>query len=372
MKKILALLLALSMLFALTACGRKDKNTPTGESTGATTSTTESTNDVTNSTENTTQDVTESTTGGETTTPPATTPPTTTPPATTPPATTPPTTTPPTTTPPTASHTHSYSDKITTAATCDKEGVKTFTCSCGHAYTEKIPAIGQHTWSRYAVYTRSTATSVGEARRNCQTCTAYESKEIPKLEDKEWSVDNTINITGTAYEAFVRDYTHFYAEENLESDYYGVTIKVPRFGEDKWYQDLYNFFPTNTLIARISILQRDGLGLAQTAMESTLSTDAYNWEELFKDMLAIVRANFTIGDPTFTGITGTSQKWNSIDEIPFKDIETVRMKAPVLGKDGTQLFGEDGTPVTCTLSCSRRSNDYHVYFSLSLLTVQGF
>ena len=35
-------------------------------------------------------------------------------------------------------HTHSYTSKVTTAATCTKEGVKTFTCSCGDTYTEKI------------------------------------------------------------------------------------------------------------------------------------------------------------------------------------------------------------------------------------------
>ena len=56
MKKIIALLLALSMLFALTACGGDDKNTPTGESTGETTSTTESTNDATDGTQSTTED----------------------------------------------------------------------------------------------------------------------------------------------------------------------------------------------------------------------------------------------------------------------------------------------------------------------------
>ncbi|MBQ6890581.1 MAG: hypothetical protein IJN53_06175, partial [Oscillospiraceae bacterium] len=39
-------------------------------------------------------------------------------------------------------HKHSYSEKITTAATCDKAGVKTFTCSCGASYTEAIPALG--------------------------------------------------------------------------------------------------------------------------------------------------------------------------------------------------------------------------------------
>ena len=101
MKKNLALLLALIMLLAMTACGKNEEGTPTDESTGATTNTTESTNDTTDDTQNGTQGTTESTTGGdttETTAPPTTTPPTTTPPTTTSP-TTPPATTPSTTTP---------------------------------------------------------------------------------------------------------------------------------------------------------------------------------------------------------------------------------------------------------------------------------
>ncbi len=39
-------------------------------------------------------------------------------------------------------HTHSYTSKITAAATCTAPGIKTFTCSCGDKYTEEIPALG--------------------------------------------------------------------------------------------------------------------------------------------------------------------------------------------------------------------------------------
>lgn len=39
------------------------------------------------------------------------------------------------------SHTHSYTEKITLEATCEKEGVKTFTCVCGNSYTEPVPAL---------------------------------------------------------------------------------------------------------------------------------------------------------------------------------------------------------------------------------------
>ena len=39
-------------------------------------------------------------------------------------------------------HTHSYTSSVTTAATCTTAGVKTYTCGCGHSYTQAIPATG--------------------------------------------------------------------------------------------------------------------------------------------------------------------------------------------------------------------------------------
>ncbi|MBQ4322931.1 MAG: hypothetical protein IJC19_03225, partial [Clostridia bacterium] len=63
MQKIVALLLTLSMLFALTACGGNDESAPTGENTKGTTSTTKSTHSIKDDTENNTQGTAESTTG---------------------------------------------------------------------------------------------------------------------------------------------------------------------------------------------------------------------------------------------------------------------------------------------------------------------
>lgn len=41
-------------------------------------------------------------------------------------------------------HTHSYTSEVTTAATCTKNGVRTYTCECGASYTEAIPATGHN------------------------------------------------------------------------------------------------------------------------------------------------------------------------------------------------------------------------------------
>lgn len=50
-------------------------------------------------------------------------------------------------------HTHKYTDKVTTKATCKSEGVKTFTCNCGDTYTETIAKSTTHTFNNGATCT---------------------------------------------------------------------------------------------------------------------------------------------------------------------------------------------------------------------------
>lgn len=70
----------------------------------------------------------------------------------------------------TKAHAHSYTKKITKAATCSNDGVATFTCSCGSSYTETIKATG-HTvvW----VYSRRPSIyRTGLKHKECSSCHA--------------------------------------------------------------------------------------------------------------------------------------------------------------------------------------------------------
>lgn len=46
----------------------------------------------------------------------------------------------------TAEHSHSYTSAVTKQPTCGATGVRTYTCTCGHSYTEEIAATGNHTY----------------------------------------------------------------------------------------------------------------------------------------------------------------------------------------------------------------------------------
>ena len=145
MKKILVLFLTAVMLFALAACG---EDTSTADTTGTT---------QTASPETTGEGKAPSdTTGGDTTAAA--------------------TETDKTTETDAPEHTHSYSSAVTKEASCGEDGTKTFTCSCGDTYTEKIAATG-HKWGEWEIKTHAFIDKAGSEERVCSACSSAETRE---------------------------------------------------------------------------------------------------------------------------------------------------------------------------------------------------
>ncbi|MBE6686945.1 MAG: hypothetical protein E7591_06900 [Ruminococcaceae bacterium] len=67
----------------------------------------------------------------------------------------------------TATHTHTYTSSVTTAATCTSAGVRTYRCSCGDSYTEAIAALG-HSYT--SSVTEATCTTDGYTSYMCSRC----------------------------------------------------------------------------------------------------------------------------------------------------------------------------------------------------------
>ena len=68
-------------------------------------------------------------------------------------------------------HEHAYTETVTTEATCETDGVKTFTCDCGDSYTETIEAM-EHNYETVAdSEVSATCTNDGkEADTKCSLC----------------------------------------------------------------------------------------------------------------------------------------------------------------------------------------------------------
>ena len=68
-----------------------------------------------------------------------------------------------------APHEHSYTEAVTTKASCETDGVKTFRCDCGDSYTEAIPATG-HSFTSYVYNEDATYTADGTETATCDNC----------------------------------------------------------------------------------------------------------------------------------------------------------------------------------------------------------
>jgi hypothetical protein len=93
---------------------------------------------------------------------------------------------------------HTWSEEITTPATCNQKGAKTLSCTvCGTTKTADIP-MTDHTWNEGEVTTEATEDSTGVKTYTCTTCgTATKTEEIPALEhthkvaEDEWRSNDT-------------------------------------------------------------------------------------------------------------------------------------------------------------------------------------
>ncbi len=76
---------------------------------------------------------------------------------------------------PTEAHEHTYTETITTEATCEADGVKTFTCECGDTYTEPIATQG-HIFETYTSNNDATYTADGTETAKCNNCEVTDTR----------------------------------------------------------------------------------------------------------------------------------------------------------------------------------------------------
>ncbi len=74
-----------------------------------------------------------------------------------------------------APHEHNYVETITTEATCEADGVKTFTCECGDTYTEPIATQG-HVFETYTSNNDATYTADGTETAKCSNCDVTDTR----------------------------------------------------------------------------------------------------------------------------------------------------------------------------------------------------
>lgn len=75
-------------------------------------------------------------------------------------------------------HTHDYVESVYQAATCTSEGIKRYTCSCGYNYSDFIPATG-HSYDDGVITTDPTCGKDGIKTYTCSSCGDAYTEVIP-------------------------------------------------------------------------------------------------------------------------------------------------------------------------------------------------
>ncbi len=90
---------------------------------------------------------------------------------------------------------HSYTAKVTKEATCGESGVKTYTCVCGDSYTERIPATNKHSYNGI-VTMEPTCGYTGTMRYTCACGSTY-TETIPATGNHDYEEYYTVDIPPT-------------------------------------------------------------------------------------------------------------------------------------------------------------------------------
>ena len=107
-------------------------------------------------------------------------------------------------------HTHRYTSSVTKEATCQTEGVKTFSCSCGAKYVETI-AVKSHTYNKTGVV-QPTCTTQGYTTYSCSCGNSYAANYTSP---SHTYADYVCTVCG--YTTIPQGYTAIYKPEHLNN-----------------------------------------------------------------------------------------------------------------------------------------------------------
>ena len=139
---------------------------------------------------------------------------------------------------------HSYSSKVTTAATCTTAGVRTYTCSkCGDTYTESIAATGHNYTS--AVTKEPTCTTAGVRTYTCQNNSSHTYTESIAATGHSYE-NGYCTVCGAADSGYSPDY---YLVGSINGENYGCEDDYQNLGQYKFVNGkLEVFFETDSYV----------------------------------------------------------------------------------------------------------------------------
>ena len=138
------------------------------------------------------------------------------------------------------------SGKVTTPATCGKDGVRTYTCSlCGATKTESIAATGKHSWNSGVVTKQPTATETGVRTFTCTVCGMTKTETIPVASHTTHTWDGgVVTKAPKAARTGVRTYTCKVCGKTKTEQIPAIFVDVKA---DSWYEDAVDWALENSV-----------------------------------------------------------------------------------------------------------------------------
>ena len=124
-------------------------------------------------------------------------------------------------------HTHAYT-ATTVEPTCTENGLTTYTCACGDTYTETIPATGKHTWDGGRVTKAATCGNEGIRTYSCTSCSKGSYTEIIPATGKHTWDSGKVTKTATCTSAGEKTYTCTSCKKKT------YTETIPATGKHTW------------------------------------------------------------------------------------------------------------------------------------------
>lgn len=166
-------------------------------------------------------------------------------------------------------HSHNYIEEITTQASCETDGLKTFTCDCGDTYTETISATG-HIFENYSSNNDATYTADGTETAKCNTCELTDTRTVDgsKLEYTYTDMTATMYATQTVN---IRNLPSTDGEKiGSLSTNQEIVIKA-QCNETSWYMFDYN---GQTAFVSNNYVSTEKVEVAPPAQETATTTNS--------------------------------------------------------------------------------------------------
>ena len=188
---------------------------------------------------------------------------------------------------------HSY-DSVVTAPTCEAAGYTTYTCHCGHTYTDdETPKLG-HSFKNYVYDNNATCEADGTETAKCDRCdvTDTKTKEDTKLNHTYTVAYGVVNNELKLVYTCQNDNSHVYYED------VDTTVAVPVSNEADLKTVLYAGY---SVVLTADINLTNSIKLTDDKLDVTIDlaghTITADWEsDDVVEVLYIIGANVTIND----------------------------------------------------------------------------